>query len=335
MIKLENLNVKLGKFALKDINLSIKEGELHAILGPSGAGKSTLINAILGVVKPQSGKILVEGKECTNMPIEKRSFGYVPQNLALFPHLSVKENILFGLKAKGVKPDLLFDKLVEKAGIKELLERKPQSLSGGQKQRVALIRALVVKPKLLLLDEPFSALDVSLKRQMWELLLGLQKEFNITALFITHDLDEARFLSKRASVLIDGKIVQNGNTKELFEKPKSVKVANYLGYKNIFKARADSKNSLYIERMRASVEVAQELIPQKEYNILIRHNAVIFTNEENKETFRVEPEIFELNSYNLVTFKIADAKFEIIADKQRKVTNYVTFKREAFWLLES
>ncbi len=334
MIKIENLNLKFGKFALQNINLSIKKGELHAILGPSGAGKSTLINAILGVVKPQSGRILTEGRECTNMPIEKRGFGYVPQNLALFPHLSVKENILFSLKARALKPDSLYDKLIEKAGIKELLNRKPQKLSGGQKQRVALIRALAAKPGLLLLDEPFSALDISLKRQMWELLLDLQKEFNITALFITHDLDEARFLSNRASVLIEGKIEQSSKTKELFEKPKNVKVARYLGYKNIFRGKAVSKNSIYIDKMQANLETKENLDVGKSYTVLIKQSAVEFLKDEKEGAFKIEPKFFELNSYNLASFKIGGADIETVLDKQRELTKFVSFKKEGILFLD-
>ncbi len=333
MVKLENLNLKLGKFSLQNINLTIKEGELHAILGPSGAGKSSLINAVLGISDINSGKILIEGKDYTKMAAQKRGFGYVPQNLALFPHLSVKENILFGLKVKGKKPDAFFEKLAEKAGIKELLDRKPQSLSGGQKQRVALIRALVVKPKLLLLDEPFSALDITLKRQMWELLLDLQKEFNITALFITHDLDEARFLSNRASVLIEGKIEQSSKTKELFEKPKNVKVARYLGYKNIFKGKAVSKNSIYIDEMQANLETKESLDMGKSYTVLIKQSAIKFEKEEKEGSFKVEPKIFELNSYNLIIFKIGSATFETAADKQRELTKFVSFKKDEILFL--
>ncbi len=331
MIEIKNLSVSFNKPILKDINLTITKEKIHAILGPSGAGKSTLINAILGVCTINSGEILIDGRNYLNVPIYKRDFGYVPQNLALFPHLSVKENILFSQKIKKRVDKILFDKLVQKAQIASILSKYPNTLSGGQKQRVALLRALIKKPKLLLLDEPFSALDITLKKEMWELLKELQSEFGITTLLITHDLDEARYLANEASILINGKIEQSNRVDKIFDYPKNIKVARYLGFKNIVKSKAISSNKLYIEQLGRSYEVAYSLIKNKKYNVLIKSEAICFTKEKN--AFFINPKVYELNRYKEVKFEINAIAFEVILGKQEKVTNYVTFLPNNFILL--
>ncbi len=330
MVTIKNLKVKLKNFSLNNINLSLKRGTIHALLGPSGAGKSTLIKTILGVIKPTYGAIFVENKDYTNVALHQRDFGYVAQNLALFPHLSVKENILFALRVKRQKDDAFFQKLIHKAQIANLLDRFPDTLSGGQKQRVALVRAFIAKPKLLLLDEPFSALDVTLKMQMWELLKQLQKELGITTLLVTHDLDEASYLAENASIIIDGKIEQSDCIRTILQKPKNKKVANYLGKHNIVPAKIIDTNIIYIEKLNLKFTITDSL-HKKECYVLIDDNAIIFTKQKN--SFAIKPKIFSLHHQKIVTFYLNNMQFQVRVDKEAKITNYVTFLPQNFILL--
>jgi ABC-type Fe3+/spermidine/putrescine transport system ATPase subunit len=239
MIALQKVTVSSGNFTLREIDMQIRAGTCHALLGPSGSGKSTLVQALLGLKTPQSGLILRDGEDITMLATEKRGFGYVPQHLALFPHLSVEENLRYGIKARKLsrkETEPLLQELIELTGIGKLLTRMPDTLSGGERQRVALVRALAPRPRLLLLDEPFSALDLSLKRDLWMLVKRLQNEYGTTMLLITHDLDEASFLASRISVIIDGMIAQSGSREALFERPVNEAVARYLGIRNIFDA---------------------------------------------------------------------------------------------------
>jgi len=227
MIKIENLCLKQGDFELKNIDIDIKEGAIHAILGPSGAGKSTILNAILGLKKIDSGKIFFNSQDITNLAVERRGFGYVPQKLALFPHMSVKDNILYGIKASK-KEESLFTQIVKSTNVSSFLNRYPNSLSGGEKQRVALARAFVIKPKLLLLDEPFNALDTKLKKELWQLLKEHSRAYNSTVIIVTHDLNEAYYLADSISVIIDGKVAQNGAKENIFNAPATLAVAKYI-----------------------------------------------------------------------------------------------------------
>jgi ABC-type Fe3+/spermidine/putrescine transport system ATPase subunit len=228
---------KAGSFQLKDISLSVAEGESHVLLGPSGAGKSTLLEVIIGLRPLTSGRVEFSGRNLADVPAEKRGMGYLPQRLALFPHLSVRENILYGprslhLPAAEYQPAV--DALIEATGIGPLLDRRPDTLSGGERQRVALVRALAARPPLLLLDEPFSALNESLRHELWRLLKTLQANHGFAILMITHDLSEGFFLGDRITVLIDGEVRQTGDRDSVWRNPASVAVAQYLGIRNIF-----------------------------------------------------------------------------------------------------
>ena len=239
MIQLKKLTVRAGEFMLREIDMQIEEGTCHALLGPSGSGKSTLVQAILGLRTPESGAVLLKGKEVTHLPTHRRGFGYLPQHLALFPHLNVEENLRYGIRAQrlpAADTEPLLRELIEVTGIGGLLDRMPATLSGGERQRVALVRALAPRPKMLLLDEPFSALDAGLKRDLWMLAKRLQQEYGTTMLLITHDLEEAGFLASRISIIIDGEIRQSGGWEEIYNAPESTAVAHYLGIRNIFDA---------------------------------------------------------------------------------------------------
>ncbi len=236
MLEIESLTVAAGSFRLRDVNLAVARDECHAVLGPSGSGKSTLLNAVLGVLPPESGRIRLAGADLTRVPIERRGLGYVPQHLGLFPHLTVRDNLAYSARARGVPAaefQPLVDKLVAATGIGALLDRRPATLSGGERQRVGLVRALASQPQLVLLDEPFTALNESLRRELWWLLCELQRERQLTVLLITHDLAEAYFLADRVTVLLDGRIVQQGEKAEVYGRPAAPEVARFLGVETL------------------------------------------------------------------------------------------------------
>jgi ABC-type Fe3+/spermidine/putrescine transport system ATPase subunit len=237
---IEGLCARAGSFRLDDIHLRVGEGECHAVLGPSGSGKSTLLNAVLGTLPLTAGRLRLAGEDITRLPVEHRRLGYVPQQLGLFPHLSVRDNLTYGARAHRLPQAEylpLLDRLVELTGIGPLLDRRLATLSGGERQRVALVRALVAHPRLVLFDEPFTALNESLRRELWWLVKDLQTERGLTVLLVTHDLAEAHFLAERITVLIDGRIEQSDAKAVVHRRPASLAVARFLGLRNLFPAR--------------------------------------------------------------------------------------------------
>jgi ABC-type Fe3+/spermidine/putrescine transport system ATPase subunit len=236
-LKIKNLISKLDSFSLHIKDVEIEKGSFFGVLGYSGAGKSTLLNLICGLEKADSGSIFLEGKDITDIPVYKREIAYVFQNSLLFEGLSVKENLAYLLTAKSVEKnkheeiiqDALFDCEVSK-----LILRDITTLSGGEKQRVAMAMALMFKPKLLILDEPFSNLDTSLKIRMRAFLKTLIKKHNMTVIMVTHDKDDAFELCDKMVLLSQGKIIQQGTPQELYENPMSLKCAQYFGLENIF-----------------------------------------------------------------------------------------------------
>lgn len=240
MIEVRGLELSLGDFRIERLDLTVKEGAFNVLLGPTGAGKTLILESITGLRKVLKGQILVGEEEVQRLPPEKRGVSYVPQDLALFPHLTVERNLTFGLKTPpqdSVKADSHLARLVETLKIEHLLHRYPQTLSGGEKQRVALGRALAPSPRLLLLDEPLAALDPALKSEIQQLLLSLHRAMGFTALHVTHDLDEAYLLGERINVLIRGKLEQSGTKEEVFLHPQTSGVARFLGLRNLFQAR--------------------------------------------------------------------------------------------------
>jgi len=237
MLEIDQLCVRAGEFRLSGISLRAARGRIHVILGPSGSGKTTLLEAIIGFRHPTSGSIQLSNRPLVGLPIERRDIGYLPQRLALFPHLSVRENLVFGdrmrRQAQGDTRRIL-DELVRAADIGHLLDRRPESLSGGERQRVALVRALAARPKLLLLDEPFSALNDTLRRELWRLVKALQAEHGFTTVMITHDLAEAFFMGDDITVMIDGRVQQSAVKETVWYRPATVDVAHYLGIHNLF-----------------------------------------------------------------------------------------------------
>ncbi len=301
MVEIENLKFSQGPFTLHIDRLFIQAHRSHALLGPSGAGKSTLLHLLLGLKTPQQGEIKVQKNSITHLPPNRRNFGYVPQHLALFPHLRVKDNILYPLKAQKKSPDTAFlDELFALSGLRPLLERHPKNLSGGERQRVALIRALAAKPKLLLLDEPFSALDPSLKEELWELLQRLQKELELTILLITHNLQEAFVLSHHCSVLIDGSIAQSAKTPKLFYRPQKLSVAKYLGFNNIFEAIGVEKG-IYLPDFGQTFR-SDLTLPKNQKSFVALHPKDIEPSKRGLNDLKGRVEIIERYRYKLKKF---------------------------------
>ena len=232
-LKIENLSSGYdGDVVLKDLSLEVAEGEFLALLGPSGCGKTTLMKTIAGILPAQEGQIRLDGQDITNLPIHKRGTVVVFQDMRLFPHKTVAENVAFPLKMQGVSRQerlKIAEELLEKVQMQAFANRKPAELSGGQQQRIALARALAAKPKLLLLDEPFSALDENLREDMRHLVLQLQKEFSMTVILVTHDREEALSMSDRIALLFDGRLAQIGTPREVYRRPNSVQVADHFG----------------------------------------------------------------------------------------------------------
>ena len=239
MVKFENVEIRYGDFvAINDLNLEIKEGEFFTFLGPSGCGKTTSLRALVGFITPSKGKVIVAGKDVTNLPVENRNIGMVFQSYALFPTMTVYENIAFGMKVKKL-PKAEIDRKIREVAKKikitdEQLQKNVSELSGGQQQRVALARAIVLEPKILCLDEPLSNLDAKLRIDMRLELKRLQKELGITTLYVTHDQEEALTLSDRIAVFNNGYIEQVGTPYEIYNSSKSEFVCDFIGDINRF-----------------------------------------------------------------------------------------------------
>ena len=267
MIKLNDIVVKFGDFtALHDINVHVKEGEFFTFLGPSGCGKTTTLRTITGFIEPVSGTVVVKDRDITHVPIEDRNIGIVFQSYALFPTMTVYDNIAFGLKIKKMKKDEIDRKVREIARKVDLsdeqLAKAVSQLSGGQQQRVAIARALVTGPAIICMDEPLSNLDAKLRVQLRNELKKMQKDFGITTIYVTHDQEEALTLSDRIAVFNKGYIEQIGTPNEVYNYSKTEFVANFIGDINrlsdevVQKAGLDPAKHNYVrlERLHVNVE---------------------------------------------------------------------------------
>ncbi|VJJ91303.1 spermidine/putrescine import ATP-binding protein PotA [Streptococcus pneumoniae] len=279
MIKFDNIQIKYGDFvAIDNLNLDIHEGEFFTFLGPSGCGKSTTLRALVGFLDPSSGSIEVNGTDVTHLEPEKRGIGIVFQSYALFPTMTVFDNIAFGLKVKKVAPDVIKAKVSAVAAkIKisdQQLQRNVSELSGGQQQRVALARALVLEPKILCLDEPLSNLDAKLRVDLRKELKRLQKELGITTLYVTHDQEEALTLSDRIAVFNNGYIEQVGTPVEIYHNSQTEFVCDFIGDINVLTDETvhevllkntsvfleDKKGYIRLEKVRFNRETEQDFI---------------------------------------------------------------------------
>lgn len=247
LINLNNICVSYDKKnnILQDLNLKIKEGELVSLLGPSGCGKTTTLRVVAGFIEPTSGKFMLGNEDYTNIPVHNRNFGLVFQSYALFPHLTVYENVAFGLKIKKFSKEEIDKKvteMLEVVDMNHLAKRYPKELSGGQRQRVAIARALVIEPKLLLLDEPLSNLDAKLRLKMRVEIRKLQQKLGITTLFVTHDQEECFSISDKVAVLNKGVIEQFDTPENIYSNPSTEFVARFVGFENFIDLTKKSEN---------------------------------------------------------------------------------------------
>jgi len=261
MVELRNVTKRFGAYeALKEASFEIRAGEFMTFLGPSGCGKTTCLRLISGFDTPTSGQIFLDGKDVTFEPPYRRDVNQVFQNYALFPHLTIYENIAFGLRMKKIPPSQIrerVDRVVKMTSLDTFTERKPAQLSGGQRQRVALARAIVCEPKVLLLDEPLSALDAKLRTQMRIELKQLQKKLGITFIFVTHDQEEALTMSDRVAVLNAGRVEQIGTVNEIYYKPATRFVASFIGESNIVEAEILRAEGEFLHcRLEGGLELA-------------------------------------------------------------------------------
>jgi 2-aminoethylphosphonate transport system ATP-binding protein len=229
-----------GAVVLKPLTLDVAAGEILAMIGPSGSGKTTALRAVAGFVRPAAGRILIGGTDVTNLPPYERGLAMVVQNYALFPHMRVSENVAFGLNARGAAKELIAERVAESlriVGMPQYAQRFPRELSGGQQQRVAIARALAVRPRVLLLDEPLSALDAQIRRSMVEEIARLHADLpELTILYVTHDQSEALTLADRIAILKDGELCAIGRTGELYRRPPNRFAAEFLGRANLLPA---------------------------------------------------------------------------------------------------
>jgi len=240
MIQIEDLEIRLPGFKVTGVNLTINPGEFFALIGPTGAGKTLILEAIGGIVPVTRGRISVNGSDVTHLPPERRNVGIVYQDCALFPHLDVYRNIVYGLRyhrKNDRNPESVIQPLTRLLNLAHLMRRFPIHLSGGEKQRVALARALCVQPSVLLLDEPLSALDPLFRDEIRQLLKSIHRTLGITFFMITHDFSQLTFLADRAAIVNQGQILQQGSVYELFQRPVDQFVAQFVGMKNVFPAR--------------------------------------------------------------------------------------------------
>jgi sulfate transport system ATP-binding protein len=281
-IELKGINKKFGAFtALSDINLSIPSGEISALLGPSGSGKTTLLRIIAGLESPDSGSVYFSGEDTTWKQIRERNVGFVFQHYALFKHMSVFQNIAFGLtvRPRALRPGKEEIKkkvlsLLSLVQLESLANRYPNELSGGQKQRVALARALAVEPKVLLLDEPFGALDAKVRQELRRWLRFLHDEIHITSVFVTHDQEEALEVSDNIVILNKGRIEQSGSPEDVYDNPANPFVYGFLGNVNLFHARLDQKGTLKLDSIAAQDETTETRPPDDEISFFVRPNDV-------------------------------------------------------------
>lgn len=267
LLTIENLNLQVRNFRLQNINLELQHGQVMVVLGSSGAGKSMLLETIAGFYRPQTGRILLGKKEITRLAPEQRSLSFMFQDHALFPHRSVRQNILFplkfGRKTQEAEVNIDFTKVVDMLHIEHLLERYPSTLSGGERQRVALGRALMRNPKLFLFDEPMSALDQRIREELRDDLNVLRQRLPLTAVYVTHDQAEAWALGDAVSVMKEGKILQLGSKEEVFAHPVNSFVARFVGMENLFPGRI-----LQVTRDEHAYVIAVEIEHLGKINIL-------------------------------------------------------------------
>jgi molybdate/tungstate transport system ATP-binding protein len=300
MITIRELNIDLREFQLRNINLEIRENEFFILMGPTGAGKTVLLEAIAGLVPVKTGKIYIGDKEVTGLPPEKRDISIVYQDYALFPHLTVMDNITYGLHFHKIDKSQARERLaqlLDVLNLSHLEHRFPANLSGGEKQRVSVARALMVNPKVLLLDEPLSALDPGFREEVRRSLKRLHQSSSVTFFMVTHDFAEALSLGGRAGVMNDGRVEQVGSIEDIFQRPGSTFVADFVGMKNLFAAHFEDTKAVV---QGLEVELGREPANSRGY-IAIRPEDIVISREPLASSMR--------NSFRGVVTGLVDQGF--------------------------
>lgn len=323
MLSVRNITNRLGEFAIRDVSFDVAEGEYFVLLGASGVGKSVLLETIAGLLDPQAGQVLLDGRDITGERIQNRRLSLVYQDRALFPHLSVRENIAYGLRCRRLpRADVAerTGKLAEQVGVQHLLDRGPGTLSGGEAQRVALARALGTEPRCLLLDEPLSALDTRSRVRMRSLLRKLNRR-GYTLLHVTHDYEEAVSLASRVAIMESGRIAQVGTPDEVFRHPKSEFVARFIGIRNFFNG--------HLRRPAGDGELAEFVTAGPVFHVLTEAAAgpgYLMLRSEDITVANARPETSERNTFAGVIVDMAAARLgvEVSVDVGIEVSALVT-----------
>lgn len=299
---LSNISKKFGDFvAVKDINLTINDGEFFSLLGPSGCGKTTLLRLIAGFYVPTTGSIFFDDRDVSYLPVNKRSTAMVFQNYALFPHMTVFENVAFGLKARKVPKSEIKDRVgrsLELVNLSGMENRKVTQLSGGQQQRVALARAIVIEPEILLLDEPLSNLDAKLRRETREQIQKLQSELKITTIYVTHDQEEALTLSDRIALLNEGICQQVGTPYQMYNQPSNAFVAQFIGRSNLLDGTiVDVQNEKITIKITDKANLVTTIETEKKYSVgqkvilAIKPESIKLSKNKNSEINTIKGKI--------------------------------------------
>lgn len=301
-LALENISVQLSNnIILKDINLVVEEGQLVSLLGASGCGKSTLLKTIAGIISPFKGDIFLGDNNAQNIKPHRRGTVIVFQDLRLFPHMTVLENIYFALKMKGIPKEEYLktaEEFLNKVYLSGFENRKIKELSGGQMQRVAIARALASKPNVLLLDEPFSSLDENLRQDMRELLLSLQREYAITTILVTHDRTEALSLSDKIALMKDGEILQYDIPERIYNLPNSREVSDFFGDNIYFDGFVEDK------KFKNEILSFEYNVPDGYYSAMFRSKDIELSRDKNKAVFKVREVFYKGYEYEIVVESI-------------------------------
>ena len=339
MIEIKGLSKDLDEFSLRDINLDVNGGEYFVILGPTGAGKTILLETIAGIYHPERGRIFIQRRDITNILPQERNIGMVYQDYMLFPHLTVKENVCFGLRKKEFFGEKI-KKIISLFGISHLLSRYPDTLSGGEKQRVAIARALMAEPEVLLLDEPLSALDIQTGERFREELKKIHSTIRTTTIHVTHSFEEAFFLGDRIALMNKGRIVQVGEPEEVFQKPNSEFTAGFLGVENLFQGESTVNNGIAevdingIKIVSAAPKSGSRYLSIRPENILVSREK-IESSARNSFRGRIE-NIREMGAIMKITVNIG-IPFVVILTRRsfedlglaEGSSAYITFKASA------
>lgn len=332
MLVVRNIHKKYeGKPLLCGVDFELKKGETICLLGRSGSGKSTLLRIIAGIENADQGGILWNDQDLSNVPIHKRNFGLMFQDYALFPHMSVYENVAFGLKMAGLDANEIkrrVDRELKKVGMLSFAHRSVTELSGGEQQRVALARALAPQPRLLMLDEPLGALDKSLKGHLLHDIHTLLYETEIPAIYVTHDQEEAFSIADRLMLLHHGEIVQQGSPQEVFQAPKNEWVANFLGFTNIVSGRLMDKNPVMVSTKLGDLIVENSIDIQLKLNqqvdILIRPDAILPTTAAINNFRGVVEDVFFLGQDYRIRVRVKDYLLEFDIESSKRIGDTIT-----------